>query len=166
MFISIFSFSSHHTCLPGESDSWHKEQRRWVHGHGSGEGARTAGLFDCLLSRRGASGGRGEIVSPPQHILHKRHIASNFVTVLCWHERMRKSKVRQPDPQMGKRRQSRSCLTDILPFPWHRGVDEVPEARPHPGWLLQNNGRSGNSFKAKLPKTNFKILAPIPSFSD
>lgn len=51
MFTSIFSFSSHHTCFPVGSHSWHNDQRRWVHGLLLGTSAPIGGRLDCVLGR-------------------------------------------------------------------------------------------------------------------
>lgn len=78
IFISIFSFSSHHTCIPAASHSWHKEQRWWVHGHCLGKCAQTVGWFDHVLNRSSTGEeGRGNCFS---HSAHSRQ--DTFLTIL------------------------------------------------------------------------------------
>lgn len=80
--------------------------------------ARVLELLDystaCWAGEEPVRGRQGGFVSPPQHILHKRHIASNFVKG-CWHERMRKSKAQYQTPKWEREgSQGAASLTSCL----------------------------------------------------
>lgn len=144
MLISTFSFFSPHTHFPVHSHLWHNEQGRWINRKPFMQEWSNSWMFQVCAKQKPYKRGIEGIISPPEHILHKRHIFNTFE---------KRERVKYETPKVEWEDSQERCLVNILLFPsWHQiGLPWLS----HPGWLPQNNVRTGNSVKEKIIQNSY-----------